>query len=384
MARPGPASYLALIFGEDDFAVKTRARALFDQWSQELGGMDHEIIDGQCNSSGDALKSIGKVREAVNTLPFFGGGKAIWWQGCNFLADDRTSASQTVVEACAELGAELSKFTWGNVRLVISAGKVDKRRSFFKTLTKTGTTEEFASWSDDDQWVERAEDAALTAFKERGKEISANALASMVSAIGPQPRQLISEVEKICLYIGARLRVEEADVDAIITRNKQARAFALAEAVAERNLPNALRCLDEEMWEMQFDKEKSAFGLLAGLTSKIRSMIGVSELLRLKLLKPENDWRRYAAQLQRIDPARLPEDRRFNPAAQHPFALHKSISQVRHYKAAELVRAMELLLACNQRLIFSSLDARLVLQQTMVDIIGSAPEGAKARPQPTR
>ena len=384
MARPGTTPHLALLFGEDDFAVKTRARGLFDQWSRELGGMDHEIIDAQVGGSGDALRSIGKLREAINTLPFFGGGKSIWWQSCNFLADDRTSASLAVVESCAELAAELAKFPWGNVRLVISAAKVDKRRTFFKTLSKAGTTEEFASWSDDDQWAERAEDAALTALKERGKDISPNALAFLVSSIGPQPRQLASEVEKLSLYVGARPRVEEADVAAITTRNKQARAFALAEAVAERNLPKALRCLDEEMWEMKFDKDKSEFGLLAGLISKIRSLIGVSELLRLKLLRPEQDWRRYTAQLQQIDPARLPEDRRFNPAAQHPFALHKSISQVRHYKPAELVRAMELLLSCNQRLIFSNLDARLVLQQTMVDIIGSASDGAKARPQASR
>ena len=31
--------------GEDEFAVKQRARQIFQQWTEELGGMDHEIID---------------------------------------------------------------------------------------------------------------------------------------------------------------------------------------------------------------------------------------------------------------------------------------------------------------------------------------------------
>ena len=39
------------------------------------------------------------------------------------------------------------------------------------------------------------------------------------------------------------------------------------------------------------------------------------------------------------------------------------------YSTEELVRAMGLLLECNQRLIFSRLDESLVLQQTLVQIV---------------
>ena len=384
MAAAPALPYLALVFGDDDFAVKGRARSLYDEWSKELGGMDHETIDAQVGNSSDAFRALAKLREALNTLPFFGGGKAIWMQSCSFLGEDRTSASQTVIDACAELAGELMKFPWGSVRLIVSAGKVDKRRSFFKTLSKSARVEEFSSWSDDEDWADRAESVATEAIRARGKDISPAALANLVTSVGPQQRLLLSEVEKLCLFVGDRKRVEEGDVDTITTRNKQAKAFALAEAMAERNLPQTLRCLDEEMWAMQFDKDKSEFGLLAGLTSKIRQMIGVSELLRLKWIKPESEWRRYTAQLQKIDPSRLPEDKRFNPAAMHPYVLHKAIAQVRHYKASELVRAMELLLSCNRRLIFSGLDARLVLQQTLVDIVGRATESPKPKPTGAR
>ncbi|MBL9169807.1 MAG: DNA polymerase III subunit delta [Verrucomicrobiales bacterium] len=379
MVASGASKPVCLIHGEDDFAVKARARALFDQWSQELGGMDHEMIEGQVSNGGEMLRSLGKLREALHTLPFFGGGKVIWWQNCSFLGDDRTSTSGTVTEALSELAAELAKFEWGSVRLIVSAGKVDKRRSFYKTLDKLGTVEVFASWSDDDNWVARAEAAAAQALRERRQEIFPEALAALVTSVGPQPRQLMSEVEKLSLYVGDRRQITESDVDAIVTRNKQARAFALSEAFGERNLAKALRCLDEEMWEMQFDKDKSEFGLLMGLISKVRSMIGVSELLRLKWLKPEQDWRRYPSQLQRIPPEKLPSEKRFNPAALHPYVLHKTISHCRQYTAAELVRAMESLLACNRSLIFSSLEARLVLQQTLVHILSGSASGGTAR-----
>jgi len=46
---------------------------------------------------------------------------------------------------------------------------------------------------------------------------------------------------------------------------------------------------------------------------------------------------------------------------------------------AELVRAMELLLQCNQRLVLSGLDEALVLQQTLVQIVTGAGNGQPRR-----
>src|ERR1044072_7903520 len=112
------AAPVLLVFGEDDFAVKQRARQAYQQWTAELGGMDHEIVDAAVNNSGEALKALAKLREALQTLPFFGGGKVVWFQNCNFLADDRTSSSAAVTETLAEIVEELKEFSWNNVRQV--------------------------------------------------------------------------------------------------------------------------------------------------------------------------------------------------------------------------------------------------------------------------
>ena len=133
-----------LVHGDDEFAVKQRGRQMFQQWSTELGGMDHEIIDAQVSNSGEALKALARLREGLQTLPFFGSGKVIWLQNCSFLGDDRTATSQAVNETLGDLAQELKAFAWQNVRLLISAGKVDKRKTFFKTLEKLGTVEAFA------------------------------------------------------------------------------------------------------------------------------------------------------------------------------------------------------------------------------------------------
>ena len=78
-------------------------------------------------------------------------------------------------------------------------------------------------------------------------------------------------------------------------------------------------------------------------------------------------WARYLAS-SRECPEQLPADKRYNPLAINPFVLFKALPQARLYSEAELVRAMELLLECNRRLISSRLDEKLVLQQTLVQI----------------
>ncbi len=361
---------LALICGDDEFAVKERARQLNQQWCEELGGMDHEIIEAAVSNSGEALTALARLREALQTLPFFGSGKVIWLRDCNFLGDERTASASDVTQTLNELAEELKKFSWQNVRLLISAGKVDKRKTFFKTLDKIGTVETFSGWSVDDRdWAERADVAAAAAVRLRQKEISGEALAELVNRVGPHPRQIENEVEKLCLFAGGRKKIEFADVTAICTRNKTARAFALGDALGDRDLPRLLRRLDEELWGVKTDSHKSEIGLLYGLISKVRAMLLLKEMLREGWIKPEADYNRFKAQLERVPADKLPADRRFNPLALNPYVLYKALPQAKKYSQSELVRAMDLLLRCNQRLVSSGLDEALVLQETLVQIV---------------
>ncbi len=366
---------LVLVCGEDDFAVSQRAKQIYLQWREEVGGMDHEIIDGNVAHSGEALKVLSRLREALQTLPFFGSAKVVWLQNCNFLADERAASAQAVTESLVELAQELKDFSWAhpsNLRLLISAGKVDKRKVFYKTLDKLGTVESFAGWSADDRdWADQAEAAARKALGARQKEISEEALAELVSRVGPNARQLDNEIEKVSLYVGDRQMVELDDVAAVCVRNKTARAFALGDALGDRDLPLLLRRLDEELWEVKLDPRKSEIGLLYGLISKVRAMILLKEMLRVGWIKPGVDLGRFKGQLERVPADQLPQDRRFNPLALNPYVLYKALPQADRYRQDELIRAMDLLFQCNHRLVSSSLDESLVLQQTLVQIVGN-------------
>lgn len=372
---------VVLVCGEDEFAVKQRAREIFVGWCGTDGGLDQDLLDASVTSSSEALKALDRLGEALQTLPFFGKGKVVWFRDCNFLAEERHATTQ-VTERLELLARQLKEFNWSEpcpVRLLISAGKVDKRKVFYKTLDKLGAVESFSAWTvDSKDWADEAETWARKALKTRRKEISDQALAELIERVGPNARALDSEIEKLSLYSGDGEQIEVADVRAITSRNKSARAFALGDALGDRDLPNLLRRLDEELWEVKLDPKKSEIGLLYGLIAKVRAMLMLKEMLREGWIKPEANYPRFKAQLERVPAEQLPKDRRFNPLSLNPYVLYNALPQVNRYSQAELVRAMEILLQANRRLVSSQLDQALVLQQALVEIVGTP----TARPAP--
>jgi DNA polymerase-3 subunit delta len=380
--KSAPACPLVLVCGDDDFAVKGRAGQLYREWCEELGGADHETIDAMAGKADEALRALSKLREAMQTLPFFGSGKAIWFRDCNFLGDERSASSRAVIDVLAALASELKDFDWHGVRLVVSAGKVDKRRSFYKTIEKAGRVETFAGWSIDQKgWMEEAALWASRELKARGKRASEEAVGELVTRVGPNMRALASEVEKLALHAGDRHEIVTADVDAVCTRNKQSRAFALADALGDRNLPRLIRCLDEELWEIRhkIDRDKSEIGLLYGLISKVRTLILLSEMIREGWLKPDARYDQIKSLGSRVPEDKVPADRKYNPLALHPFVVSSALRQVSNYTQAELIRAMDLLLGANRKLVSSSLDSAMVLQQTLVQIVGETGRKPSAR-----
>jgi DNA polymerase III delta subunit len=100
-------------------------------------------------------------------------------------------------------------------------------------------------------------------------------------------------------------------------------------------------------------------------------------MVREGWIKPAQDYSRFKAQLDKIPVDKLPEDKKFNPLSINPYILFKAFPQSQRYTQEELIRAMNLLLRCNQRLISSSLDESLVLQQTLIEIVGSTKQAAR-------
>ena len=222
---------------------------------------------------------------------------------------------------------------------------------------------------DDREWAGKAEQIVAAKLRALKLKLDHDALNELVQSVGPDRRALISECEKLAIYVGDREAATVADVAAIVTRGKHARAFALGDALGDRNLPALLRRLDEELWATRGDKSKSVMGLLYGLVSKVRSLLFAREMMDADWIRPTNSFPQFKPQLERVPANAFPEDRRLNPLSLNPYVLFRASAQAKNWSGEELVRALDLLLACNRRLVSSSLDNTFLLQQTLTQIV---------------
>jgi len=365
-----PTEPFCLVFGDEDFLVRDRASQVYEGWCAEAGGEDHQIIDGTVRNAAEALEALAKLNEAVQTLPFFGGAKVVWLRGANFLGDERTASSRDVTDRLNGLAKGWETFDWQGVRVLISCGKVDKRKAFFKSAKKIAAVEDL-SIADKD----RSSRAALIVrqrLAELGKKIAPHVADELILLAGSDLQQLHTEADKLAAYVGEREEVMRQDVHEIATRTRQAQGFALADALGERNLPKLLRVLDEELWVVKLDAKKSPIALLYGLITKVRTMIFLKEMLRLKWIRTGGGYQQFKSQLEAVQDDRLPDERKFNPKAMHPYMLFNALGHARQYSEGELTRAMDILLRCNRQLVSSSTDDTLILQQALVQIVNKA------------
>src|SRR5438046_9587253 len=135
---------IRVIVGSDEARVKREAAELAKQLAPaEAGEFGLEIIDGAADNVDGAATAIRSTIAALQTLPFFGGGKLVWLKSANFLSDDVRGKSASVLEPLEELAAILIGGLPDNVTLLVSAIDPDKRRSFYKTFVKVSDIEIF-------------------------------------------------------------------------------------------------------------------------------------------------------------------------------------------------------------------------------------------------
>ena len=130
--------------GTDDLRVKEAALAKTREITPpEAGEFGIEIIEGGADNADHAARIVRNTMEALQTLPFFGGEKVVWLKGVSFLADNQTGRAQSTVSALEDLMALLLPGLPPDVKFVLSASEVDKRRSFYLNLKKVATVEVF-------------------------------------------------------------------------------------------------------------------------------------------------------------------------------------------------------------------------------------------------
>lgn len=113
--------------------------------------------------------------------------------------------------------------------------KIDKRKKFFKLLSKFNPTEfntiPTYKVAELDTWIKKF-------IKAKSLKISADATETIIKRIGNNLRQIDSELDKVKLYIHPRDLVEKSDIEEICVNNED--IFAFSEFVLKGEKDKAL------------------------------------------------------------------------------------------------------------------------------------------------
>lgn len=356
--------------GTDDLRVKeaalTKTRAVTPPDAGEFG---IEIIEGGADNADHAARIVRNTIEAIQTLPFFGGDKVVWLKGANFLADTVTGRAQTTVSALEELMTLLQAGVPGDVKFVFSASDVDKRRSFYLNLKKVASVEVYdlidtskPGW--EEQVTRLVEDRA----EEFGLHFDGEALDLFTMLAGEDTRQIDNELEKLDLYLGEERRVRPDDVRSIVSQTKGGVVFELGNAIGQRQLAYSLALVDQLI-----EQNEQPIGiLLAAIVPKVRNLFAAKQIEERHRIRPGGSYQSYAAALERLpekELARLPKKK--DGSGLNVYPLFLAAKEAVKFTGDELLVALEECLKANRRLVTTSLDPVIVLNQLLFRILAA-------------
>jgi DNA polymerase-3 subunit delta len=354
--------------GTDDLQVKEAALAKVRELTPpDAGEFGVEIVEGAADNSEHAARIVRNTIEAIQTLPFFGGQKVVWLKGATFLADTQTGKSETTQGALAELLAVLQGGVPADVQFVLSAGDVDKRRSFYLGLKKLANLEVFDLIDTSRSgWEEQVAELVENRAGDLGISFEQEALELFTMMAGEDTRQIDNELAKLDLYVGDSRRIRAQDVRAVVSQTKAGVVFELGNAIGNRQLPLALALVDELI-----EQDEAPIGiLLAAVVPKVRNLVAAKQIEDRHHIKAGASYPSYAAALERLpakETARLPKKK--DGSGLNVYPLYLAAKEAAKFTAAELRVALEECLTANRRLVTSSLDPVIVLNQLLFRIL---------------
>lgn len=351
-------------FGTDEGLVKEAATQLSAKIAPSDPEFGLEIISGGADNAEHAVQIVSRTIEAIQTLPFFGGDKLVWLQGVNFFADNQTGKAESTLAAVERLVDLLSSHLPPDVRVIISAGDVDKRRTFFKALSKCAKVQIFDKLETSKAgWEANLMTHVSTRAKSLRLEFERGALERFVLLVGSDTRVIDNELEKLSLYTAGRA-VSAEDVSRVVYVSHAGVIFEIGDMIAKRDLPQTLTRIDE-----QLRRGESAIGiLLASIVPKIRGLLHARDIVENRGIRERNydGFKRALGKLPESEIAHIP---RAKDGGINAYPLFLATQASGKFSVGELKAALEACLEANLRLVTTALDHRLVLHQLVARIL---------------
>jgi len=153
--------------------------------------------------------------------------------------------------------------------LILQAEKVDGRKKFFAEFKKRGEVVEFKR-PYENQLGPYVRDEVRAA----GKKIDAQAAELLAYLVGNNLQELVSQIEKLCIYCGKKEVIGVAEVKAIVSDTKVESVFEFTDALGAKDAGRALRMLTTLLGDGE-----APLKILGGVARHYRQLWQVRELM---------------------------------------------------------------------------------------------------------
>ncbi len=366
-SKSAAATQIHAVLGSDESEVKRVAKDLAAQLAP-AGDFGADIIDGAASNSDDASNRIHQTIEALLTFPFFGGEKLVWLKNANFLGDDQIGRAAAVTDALEKLTEVLNSGLPASTRFLLSAGAADKRRTFYKTITKLAKVEVFDKLDPSKSgWEEEAAIMVKEMARDHGLQFDVDGLDCFTLFTGGDRRVIGSELEKLDLYLGTERReITATDVRTLVSMSRAGIIWELGTAISERNVQRSLELLNQ----LLFQGETAIGILIVAIIPTVRNLLVVKDLMvRHRLSRPAQPFF-FGKTLERLSSEATSHLPRKKDGGLNTFALGIAATHAHRYELDELRFALEACLTANQQLVTSGLEPKIALSQLILKIAG--------------
>jgi len=268
-----PAKPFVFVAGPDDFLVNRVGKERFEELAAGAGVDDfsREIVNGFAANVDEVATAVNRFRDAVQTVPMFGGKRVVWLKDVNFLADTVTGRAEGTLEQVAALQELLAAVNPDEVAVLVTAAPVDRRRSFPKWAEAHG---DFTlAGGDGDSAGEALAAVAVAEAREAGAEFGDGAVELLLAKVGANTRFLTEETRKLATYAEKGV-IEEAHVAELTPNVAEGDFFEAADRFFAGDLPGTLDALHRH-----FFAGGDARPILAALQNRNRILLQAKVLL---------------------------------------------------------------------------------------------------------
>lgn len=318
--KKGIFSPVYLMYGGESFFIDETIQLIIKT------AVDEQDIEFNISVYDAEEVSIDEALEDATTPPFFGERKVVMIRSAQFLTGQKQKIEQNI-KALERYIESPSPFT---IFIVIAPyEKLDERKKITKLLKKQEVVEsQVLDESKMKQWI-------LNKAQENGIVITDPAVLLLEELVGMNVTVLSNEMEKLFIYVGEQGTITDELVMLLVPKSAEQNVFMLVENVIARNIPKALKILDELLY-----RQEEPIKILGLLASQFRLLYQVKECMQVGYSQQQIASR----------------------IGVHPYRVKLAGQKVRGFSVEELYAIMEELAEADYQMKTSGLDKKLVLE----------------------